>query len=323
MFYVYEWFIIKTNEIIYVGKGSKKRYKVKKHNSLFNEFIKRFECSSRIVKWFESEEEAFKYEYQRINELWQQNQCVCNIYKGGLGGTTEWWTQEKRNWYSKNNCMKSEEQRKRMSVNNPMKNKEIALRVNEKNKRKVIINNKEYSSVLDVCKEYNTCYETVKNWCTKGINKLGELCRYADEEQVIRTQPCYENYNFKEIVYKNKKYSCAKEMSKELKISINIVYRWCQKGFDNVGNPCRYLIDDRILSFKKLGENLKKPIIVNGIFYESKTDAEKSLGIKPGGLAPYIKGIRKNNKYICEYVNQQPSHENSSKSIVEGSTTNE
>ena len=26
---------------------------------------------------------------------------------------------------------------------------------------------------------------------------------------------------------------------------------------------------------------------------------------------------------ICEYVNQQPSHKNSDKSIVEGSTTNE
>lgn len=36
MFYVYEWFIKETNEVIYVGKGKGKRYKVRKHNRLFD-----------------------------------------------------------------------------------------------------------------------------------------------------------------------------------------------------------------------------------------------------------------------------------------------
>lgn len=30
MFYVYEWFIVETGEIFYVGKGTGKRYQVKK-----------------------------------------------------------------------------------------------------------------------------------------------------------------------------------------------------------------------------------------------------------------------------------------------------
>ena len=68
MFYVYEWYLKETGEIIYVGKGSKKRYLCKQHNNLFKEMIKRFECESRIVKYFNDEIEAFNYEYKRIEE---------------------------------------------------------------------------------------------------------------------------------------------------------------------------------------------------------------------------------------------------------------
>lgn len=86
MFYVYEWFIKNTNEIFYVGKGTNKRYKIKKHNKLFNYILENNDCESRIIKYFETEKEAFDYEYQRINELWSIGQCKANIYKGGMGG---------------------------------------------------------------------------------------------------------------------------------------------------------------------------------------------------------------------------------------------
>ena len=36
MFYVYEWFIKESGKVFYVGKGHKNRYKVRKHNKLFN-----------------------------------------------------------------------------------------------------------------------------------------------------------------------------------------------------------------------------------------------------------------------------------------------
>ena len=126
MYYVYEWFIVETGEVIYVGKGTGRRYKVRKHNRLFNEMIRRFECDSRIVKEFGTEREAFEFEFVRINEMHERGQCVCNIHNGGYGGTVEWWTDELRAHYSEINVMKSEEQRKRMSENNPMKDKKIA-----------------------------------------------------------------------------------------------------------------------------------------------------------------------------------------------------
>ena len=133
MFYVYEWFIKENDEVIYVGKGCRRRYKVTKHNKFFNDMIKRFDCDSRIIKEFDNEKDAFSYEYERITELKAKGQCVCNIYEGGCGGTTDWWTEDKKQWYSEHNVMKNEAQRKRMSENNPMKNKSVALKVNKKN----------------------------------------------------------------------------------------------------------------------------------------------------------------------------------------------
>ena len=56
MFYVYEWFVLSTGEIFYVGKGCRGRYKSKRNrNRLFNFYIDKFECGSRIIKRFESE----------------------------------------------------------------------------------------------------------------------------------------------------------------------------------------------------------------------------------------------------------------------------
>lgn len=313
MFYVYEWFKKDTNEIIYVGKGTRNRYKVRKHNKLFNEIITAYDCDSRIVKYFETEEEAFNYEFQKVNELKTKGQCICNIYNGGFGGTQESWTEEKRKWYSDHNCMKSEKQRERMSKNNPMKNKVISEKVKSKNQRKVNINGVTYKSVGEACKVYNVSFDTMKVWCTKGINPKKELCRYDDENQKYYSNKRYNIGGCKQIQYKTTIYESVLDIAEELKISKYTIYRWAKKGFDDNGNICKYTNDKRDLTFKPYvaGEEKRKPIIVNGILYNSKKEAEEKLNIKKGGLEPYIKGIRKNNKYICEYVNQQPSHEKS------------
>ena len=67
MYYVYEWFNTDTQEVFYVGKGIHKRYKVKKRNKAFNDYIKNNNCDSRIVKYFTSEKDAFEFEYVYIN----------------------------------------------------------------------------------------------------------------------------------------------------------------------------------------------------------------------------------------------------------------
>lgn len=183
MFYIYEWYIKETGEIFYVGKGSKKRYLCKQHNKLFKEFIKRYDCESRIIKYYDKEEEAFKAEYDRINQLKRSNQCVCNIYKGGFGGETKSWTKEKREWYSKHNVMKSQNQRKRMSENNPMKNKEYVEKNAKARKRPVLIDSKEYEGIVDVMKEYNVYDNAIRYWIKRGYTNKNETIKFKYDNQ--------------------------------------------------------------------------------------------------------------------------------------------
>lgn len=183
MFYVYEWYIKNTGEIIYVGKGCNKRYKVTKHNRLFNEMIKRYECDSRIIKNFTNEVDAFEYEFVRINELKQQEQCVCNINKGGAGGTVSWWNDELRKKYSKENVMKSENQRKRMKEHNPMSNPKIAEKTNGLKRRKVIVGNKTYNSIKDAKELLNVSYSNLITWNKKGKTPDGKKIEIEPQKQ--------------------------------------------------------------------------------------------------------------------------------------------
>lgn len=176
MFYVYEWFIVDTNEIIYVGKGCKNRYKVRKHNLLFNEMIKRFKCDSRIVKWYETEKDAFEGEFERVKELKKLNQCVCNIYNGGYGGTQSRWTEAERERYSQYNVMKSESQRQRMREHNPMSNPVIAEKTNGQKRRYVIVGNTTYKSIKEAKDILNVSYDTILRWAKHGISDNGERC---------------------------------------------------------------------------------------------------------------------------------------------------
>lgn len=178
MFYVYEWYIEETNEVIYVGKGCRNRYKVRKHNKFFNEMIKRYKCNSRIVKEFETEKEAFDYEFIRVNDLRAKGQCVCNIYNGGTGGTASWWTDEIKEKYSKNNVMKSENQRERMRKHNPMSDPKIAEKTNGQKRKPVIIDGIRYISIKEASQKIGVSADTIDRWCKKGHSTKGIKCSF-------------------------------------------------------------------------------------------------------------------------------------------------
>ena len=312
MFYVYEWYIKDTGEIFYVGKGSGKRYKVTtRRNKLFTETIQKYDCESRIIKYFKNEKDAFKYEEERINELKEKGLCKCNIHSCGAGGSSEYWTDKLRQEYSINNPMKDPKQRKRMSEHNPMKNKQIAQKVAEKKSKRVIINNIQYKSIKEAQEHYHVSYETITNWCAKGINQNGELCRYADQEQVIFQDKRYNKGSSKAVIYKEKQYESITDLCKNINISIRACEEWLKRGFDPRGNSCRYLNDNRELIFQNRytirNKNRAKPIIVNGIKYKSCQQASQKLNISKSTLYSYLNGSRKNPKYICAYDNQQPS----------------
>lgn len=327
MYYVYEWFIVDTGEIIYVGKGKGKRYKVRsQRNKFLTDMLKRCDCDSRIVKEFETEKEAFEYEFDYIRELKAKGECVCNIYNGGAGGSGEFWTEELRKKYSEKNVMKSEHQRQRMSEKNPMKNPTICKKVISQKKRSVIIGDKIFESVKIAHEILKVATGTIIRWCKKGINRQGEKCRYADGEQIIFSDIRYNKGNCKGVIYKGVHYESQVDLAKAIDVGTRTISEWLKRGFDTKGNPCRYETDDRELAFVdrhvKRNKERARRIIVNDIAYISCDEASKVLGIPKSTLYSYLQGKKHNPKYICRYDNQQPSRVNTDKSNSEGSTTN-
>lgn len=89
-YYVYEWFIIDTNEVFYVGKGKNKRYKQLKRNKFFMDIYNTHKCDVRIVYDKMTEQDAFNKEkeliaYYRNNTEYR----LTNVTDGG-DGTSGW-----------------------------------------------------------------------------------------------------------------------------------------------------------------------------------------------------------------------------------------
>ena len=184
MFYIYEWYNIDTKEIFYVGKGCNKRYKiVAGRNKDFINYYNTHNVDVRIVKEFENESDAFKYEEELMRLYWTQKQPLCNRKEGGNGGVAGVWTDEMKEKMSKENPMKAEEQRLRMSVNNPMKNPEVAKKVGEKHSEPVIINGQYFICTRDAATNLNVHIETIRRWCKRGYDTDGNACRYANKPQ--------------------------------------------------------------------------------------------------------------------------------------------
>lgn len=249
MFYVYEWFNVKTKDIFYVGKGIGNRYKqTRKRNKLFLDYIKNNECDVRIIEYFENEKDAFDYEYNRIFELKKKKQCICNLDNGGKGGVNFCWTPEMREYYSKYNIMKTEKQRKRMSENNPMKKPEIAKKMAQTKSKKIVIGNKIYSSIIEAAKELNVYDTAIQYWLERGYSNDYKICYYYGEKTItvsIKTHSC----NCKPVVIDDKKFRTVKDGAKFLNTTSSILIEYIKKNKPYKGHICRY--DNQQPSHKK------------------------------------------------------------------------
>lgn len=240
-FYVYEWYDLDTGEVFYVGKGCGKRYSDIRHrNQEFLNYFATHNTEVRIILDNLTEQEAFIEEKKITDEYKKQNQCKCNLAEAGHGGLEVVWTPELREYWSKNNPMKSEEQRQRMREKNPMYNKEVAQKSGKAHKRAVIIEGKEFEGAIDAATYYGVSQSTISSWCQLGKSPDGKECRYKD----------------------------------------------------GLKKPSRQ----------------GHPVIVDGIYYNSGTEAALAVGLKPVTLN---KSLREGRKicmgHTCEYANQQPS----------------
>lgn len=324
MFYIYEWFNITTNEVFYVGKGVYNRYKVKQRNKAFNEYIKKNKCDVRIVKYYEDELMCFKEEEKLINYYKSIGQCRCNCTFSGCGGVRAYWTKEMREKMSVNNPMKAKEQRQRMSVNNPMKNPEVAKKVGQKHSKPFYIGNNKFNNLKEAGIYYKKSPTGIAYWLQCGKSPNGDKCYYIKKEKkpiVINKEEVY-------IIFRNKKYKTIREISEKENIPYRTLENWLKRGFSSKGEYIRYSNDKKEYVYIKPNKiHTNKVIKVNGKIYNSILDASKELSISCETLRKYLNNKKPNKcKYkdlICEYVNQQPSHTNSDKSSMEGSTTNE
>lgn len=244
MFYVYEWYIVETGEIFYVGKGCKNRYKSKCHrNRLFDEFIKRFNCESRIIKRFDTEDEAFCFEKERIAELKAKGLCVCNLDGGGNGGVNFVWTDDMRKYKSVYNPMKAKAQRERMSKNNPMKRPDIAAENGKRKMRPVVINGTWYESLKSAAKSIGVCEFSILTWCKRGYDTVGNPCRYANEEQkpyptIKKTHPGATTP--KSVIVDGIKFETVKDAAKFINTHSERLIRAIKSNRKCKGHECRY-----------------------------------------------------------------------------------
>lgn len=89
-YYVYEWFIVDTNEVFYVGKGKNKRYKQLKKNKYFMDMYNTHKCDVRIVFDKMTEKEAFNKEKELIAYYRKNTEYrLTNVTDGGEG-TSGW-----------------------------------------------------------------------------------------------------------------------------------------------------------------------------------------------------------------------------------------
>lgn len=90
-YYVYEWYIIETNEVFYVGKGTGNRYKsLKSRNKFFIDMYKSHNCNVRKIYENLTEEESFEKEIETIKFYREHTNYRLTNQTDGGEGTSGW-----------------------------------------------------------------------------------------------------------------------------------------------------------------------------------------------------------------------------------------
>ena len=97
-YYVYEWFIVDTLEIFYIGKGKGLRRFEEKHqrNNYFINIVNKYECAVRVYQYGLTQMEAFDLEMERISYWKSLGFAKANLSIGGRGGDTYTYLSEER-----------------------------------------------------------------------------------------------------------------------------------------------------------------------------------------------------------------------------------
>lgn len=346
MFYVYEYYNTETLEVFYVGKGTRNRYRtIAGRNELFLQYYQNNKCDVRIVKYFDNEDEAFQYEQKLIEYYKQNNECICNKNYGGLGGVSGVWTPEKRLYQSIHNPMKSEDQRERIRKNNPMKQQEIVEKVATAKHGIMTFYGKNYYTYKALSEAWGISTATISESWKNHFDLIQQIVPnptningpYTLEEKkkihnkLVSLKLSGEKRVGTSFTIFNIKYQSIQQACDTLGVSRDTIKRWKNdeeellKRFPELNEYNQIVpkeLKNKIITRHNKSSRMKKPIYINGVIYDSAGDASKILGINANTIRSRCKN-KSFPTYYFLYDNQQPSHENSNNSIMEGSTTNE
>ena len=102
-YYVYEWYIVETNEVFYIGKGTGRRCYSTNRNKMFKDFYSTHNCNVRKVRENLTEAEAFMLEHFLIVYYIEETDYrITNQNTGGSARTSYFqMTEDRRKMYEK------------------------------------------------------------------------------------------------------------------------------------------------------------------------------------------------------------------------------
>ena len=144
-YYVYEYYVIETNEVFYVGKGSGNRVSSGKRNKFCEDMKKTHNWAYRIVKDNLTEQQAFSLEKELIKKYRETTTYrLTNVTDGGEGASGLKCTDERKAKLSKifKEKWKNPEFREsnvsiRQDPNGPYKSKEFKEKISSLTKGKL------------------------------------------------------------------------------------------------------------------------------------------------------------------------------------------
>lgn len=84
-YYVYEWYIVETDEVFYIGKGTGGRCYSTRRNKMFKDFYSTHNCDVRKVRDNLTEAEAFMLEHFLI--IYYLDETDCRLTNQNTGGS--------------------------------------------------------------------------------------------------------------------------------------------------------------------------------------------------------------------------------------------
>lgn len=294
VYYVYEWFIVDTEEVFYVGKGKNKRYKqTKKRNKFFTDIYNTHDCDVRIVQDNLSEEDAFQKEkdliaYYRNNTDFR----LSNITDGGDGASGYVHSPEVREKISESSKKRWEDE--------SFRDKMLAIRRDENGPYKSVEFRKKISSLVQG--ENNPNYGNKWNEAQKEhLSEVRINSHVAEGINNPRAKSiiCLESGEvFDLIADAQKKYGVKTESSFSIalknknRLAANLHWRVFDESLLNENNR----FEELLLS---LSESQKYPICCPQT-KETFNTRKDFLRIKNIGIKRFKKEYSKNGKYVID-----------------------